>query len=195
MFQDQVVGCPNKYNIYHTCSEFCLKKFGSGTEIPPTMIKRKYNRLVKKYPLPENWRRVWEPGTCRYYFWNMESDEVSWYPPGHPNFKLCLPVSKLKAQLKEEEEKLASIATEDSDEDESEESDSDENSDSDDSEVDQKRQKTQHQGSNYQNDSSRRKKVPRNDLDPMDPASYSETCPRGRWADGLEPTEGKTGTE
>lgn len=25
-----------------------------------------------------------------------------------------------------------------------------------------------------------------NDLDPMDPASYSENCPRGKWSDGLE---------
>lgn len=25
----------------------------------------------------------------------------------------------------------------------------------------------------------------RNDLDPMDPSSYSDSCPRGRWSDGL----------
>ena len=28
-------------------------------------------------------------------------------------------------------------------------------------------------------------------LDPMDPASYSDTCPRGGWADGLDREGGK----
>lgn len=32
---------------------------------------------------------------------------------------------------------------------------------------------------------NQRQPVTRNDLDPMDPASYSDTCPRGKWSDGL----------
>lgn len=184
MFREQAIGCPNKFNIYHDCSDYCVKKFGAGTEVPPVEIKRKYNRLLKSYPLSENWRKVWEPGTCRYYFWNIESDEVSWYPPRHPNFKLCLPVPKLKAQLKEENEKLSSILTESSEESGSE----DETTDSEDSEVEQKKRKTNHHDSKstHHDNSNSRRKLDRNDLDPMDPASYSEFCPRGKWSDGLE---------
>lgn len=32
----------------------------------------------------------------------------------------------------------------------------------------------------------RAKMQKRNDIDPMDPSAYSESCPRGKWSDGLE---------
>lgn len=32
---------------------------------------------------------------------------------------------------------------------------------------------------------SNREPIKCNDIDPMDPAAYSDTCPRGKWLDGL----------
>ncbi|XP_074601651.1 poly-glutamine tract binding protein 1 [Brevipalpus obovatus] len=185
------VGCPNKYNIFHSCSDYCVKKYGLGTETPSQAVQRKYNRLLKKYPLPTNWIKVWEPGTARYYFWDMDRDEVSWYPPGHPKFKLSLPVPKLKAHLQEEEEKLKNIAQSDDDEDVSDES-SESGSDNSDEEVDEEEERNRKRKApahfserqDYRNKRVDHRK--RNDLDPMDPASYSDTCPRGKWSDGLE---------
>ena len=47
------------------------------------------------------------------------------------------------------------------------------------------RQQSRRAGPRYSSD---RRKNPRDDgaLDPMDPAAYSDTCPRGGWADGLD---------
>lgn len=58
-----VVGCPNKVNVYHDCTEFCEEKYGKGNEIPSPRTERKYRNLLKRFPLPLNWLDVWEPGT------------------------------------------------------------------------------------------------------------------------------------
>ena len=57
-----VKGCPNKYNIYHDCTAFCQKRWSDVSERPSPKTKRKYQKLVKKYPLPEEWQEVYDPG-------------------------------------------------------------------------------------------------------------------------------------
>lgn len=57
-----VKGCPNKYNIYHDCSPYCQKRWSDISERPSPNTKRKYERLVRKYPLPEGWQEVYDPG-------------------------------------------------------------------------------------------------------------------------------------
>lgn len=55
-------GCPHKCSLTHFCNEFCVQKFGDGKSEPSMDILRLYEKLVHKYPLPDNWIEVWEPG-------------------------------------------------------------------------------------------------------------------------------------
>lgn len=56
------IGCPNKYNIYHDCNSFCLSRWGTGKQEPSPTTKRKYQHLLKRYPLSEGWQDVYDPG-------------------------------------------------------------------------------------------------------------------------------------
>lgn len=58
-----VLGCPNKVNLFHDCTEYCQEKYGHGQEVPSPRTERKYRRLLKRFPLPLDWLDVWEPGT------------------------------------------------------------------------------------------------------------------------------------
>lgn len=52
-----------RFNRYHTCVEYCLKRWGSQKfEPPPTMLKKR-DRMLKRYPLPEGWEEVADPLT------------------------------------------------------------------------------------------------------------------------------------
>ncbi|KAH9398155.1 Polyglutamine-binding protein 1, partial [Tyrophagus putrescentiae] len=135
-----VPGCPNKYNIYHNCTGYCATKYADVPLEPSKMIRKKFERLLKKYPLTDSaWEQVYEPGLKTFYFWNTRTDQVSWLPPSHPDAKITLPAEKLRSKI------LSA--------------------------------KQQHQ--------QRRQAISRvNQLDPMDPAAYSN-IPRGKWSDGL----------
>lgn len=56
------VGCPNKYNIYHRCSLFCINTFGDGIKEPSDEYSRRKARLLKKYPLPKDWKEIFDNG-------------------------------------------------------------------------------------------------------------------------------------
>lgn len=58
-----VIGCPNKVNIYHDCTEYCQERYGKGKVCPSPRTERKYRTLLKRFPLPLKWLDVWEPGT------------------------------------------------------------------------------------------------------------------------------------
>lgn len=53
-------GCPNKWNPFHTCVEFCYDHWREGT--PENRLPMEYNRrrlrMLKKYPLPTGWKEV-----------------------------------------------------------------------------------------------------------------------------------------
>lgn len=55
-------GCPNKFNIYHKCSSFCVNTFGDGIKEPPKSYTRRKARLLRKYPLPKDWKEVYDEG-------------------------------------------------------------------------------------------------------------------------------------
>ena len=60
---DTVSGCPNKYNIFHNCTGYCSKRYSDVPETPSKLVKKKFERLLKKYPLGESlWEQVYEPG-------------------------------------------------------------------------------------------------------------------------------------
>jgi len=181
-----VPGCPNKVNLHHSCTDYCLNTYGKGKECPSPRTESKYQSLLKRFPLPPSWNDIWEPGTGRYYFWNTETDEVSWWPPLHPKARPSLSVYKLR-KMAEDDDKLGSNS-EESDEDEEEGSEDDSSSSS--SEEEYRQPRPEHQsfkrpGERADDRGRGRKILKRNDLDPMDPSSYSEDCPRGKWSDGL----------
>lgn len=79
---ESVIGCPNKYNIYHDCTQYCVNKYGNCEELSPSLEQRKQLALVlKNYPMTNEWRAVYDPGVRTFYFWNTISNLVSWFPP------------------------------------------------------------------------------------------------------------------
>jgi polyglutamine-binding protein 1 len=54
--------CPNKYNIFHKCSLFCIQNWGEGISKPDAAYKRRHQRLLEKYPLPKGWKEVYDVG-------------------------------------------------------------------------------------------------------------------------------------
>lgn len=188
-------GCPNKYNIYHECTSYCEERWGQGHKEPDPAYVRKKQRMLLKYPLPENWAEIYDPGTGRYYYWHTESDAVSWLSPRHPRAV----ISESAAHIREEM-KMAEVDDDDEDEDDDDEgkdSDMDDDGEGSDDDREEKRREEQERRREAR-DRQRAKgrtKVRDNDIDPMDPAAYSDT-PRGTWSTGLgKKNEAKTGAD
>ena len=55
--------CPNKWNTFHECVEFCEKHWGKKKFKSDSVNDRKRNRMLRKYPLPDGWREVADPST------------------------------------------------------------------------------------------------------------------------------------
>lgn len=55
-------GCPNKFNIYHKCSLYCISTFGDGLKEPPKGYNQRKQRLLDRYPLPKEWKEVYDEG-------------------------------------------------------------------------------------------------------------------------------------
>jgi len=55
-------GCPNKSNIYHSCNQFCVTRWGRGKTQPSTEYNRRRLKMLKKYPLSSTWIEVYDPG-------------------------------------------------------------------------------------------------------------------------------------
>lgn len=192
------IGCPNKWNIYHECTYFCREHWGNGKQQPSPNTERKRLKMLKKYPLSEGWQEVYDAGTGRHYYWNIVSDEVSWLPPGHPRAKITLPADKLRALMKDTELDDADADADGQGDDdrsgsESEEDDEDDEKISDEEDYKDKEKQKKHEPHRFKSyDKGKRRE---NDLDPMDPAAYSDT-PRGNWSTGLERKgEAKTGAD
>jgi polyglutamine-binding protein 1 len=177
-----VEGCPNKINVYHDCTDYCSLHFGHGKEVPSPRTERRYRNLIKRFPLPSEWQDVWEPGTGYYYFWNTKTDEVSWLPPSHPKAVITNSVNKMKSLLKEQ---TANKSPNESVSSGEEDSDDEESSESSEEEL-QVQTVSHHRVPDVKaKGNPNRRPVKRNDLDPMDPAAYSDVCPRGSWSQGL----------
>nr|CAD7575869.1 unnamed protein product [Timema californicum] len=186
-------GCPNKYNIYHECTGLCLELWGDGHPEPDEVYKRKKLNMLLKYPLPDNWVEVYDPGTGRHYYWDIDSDVVSWLSPRHPKAVITESAAHLREELK-----MADVDDEeDESEDDGKESDAEEDDLSDEETKEESRREEQERRreSRERERARGRLKVRDNDLDPMDPAFYSE-APRGTWSTGLgKKNEAKTGAD
>nr|CAD7200896.1 unnamed protein product [Timema douglasi] len=239
-------GCPNKYNIYHECTGLCMELWGDGHPEPDEVYKRKKLNMLLKYPLPDNWvevydpgtgrhyywdidscdvswlssgirpryttqvladiitgtlivmlflgyPQVYDPGTGRHYYWDIDSDVVSWLSPRHPKAVITESAAHLREELK-----MADVDDEeDESEDDGKESDAEEDDLSDEETKEESRREEQERRreSRERERARGRLKVRDNDLDPMDPAFYSE-APRGTWSTGLgKKNEAKTGAD
>lgn len=174
-------GCPNKSNIYHECSMFCVVKWKQGKRVPSEEYLELKRKVLELWPLPHGWEEVYDEGYGRHYFWNVHNNMVSWYPPVNPKAV----ITESAAHLREER-----LLKEGDESDDSSESDQ---------EVpvqptkEKKKERRERDKEMVHHRDSKRPRVKDNDLDPMDPASYSD-IPRGKWTAGLD-THAKTGVD
>ncbi|KAJ2953321.1 hypothetical protein O0L34_g909 [Tuta absoluta] len=173
-------GCPNKSNIYHECTKFCVKRWKQGKLTPEDAYLEAKAKALELWPLPAGWEEVYDEGYGRYYFWNVHNNLVTWWPPAHPNAV----TSESAAHLREER------VLKEGDE-------SDDSSEASDQEVPQQQEKRkdrkEKEKDKFHHRDRKRPRVKDNDLDPMDPAAYSEV-PRGNWTAGLD-SHAKTGVD
>lgn len=55
-------GCPNKSNIHHRCSLYCVNTFGDGIKEPSKAYMKRKIRLLRRNPLPKDWKEVYDEG-------------------------------------------------------------------------------------------------------------------------------------
>ena len=59
----EAIACPNKWNPYNKCVDYCLEKHGYRTFHPLETLDSKRERMLRKYPLPPHWLEVGDPET------------------------------------------------------------------------------------------------------------------------------------
>lgn len=93
--------CPNKYNIWHKCTLFCVNRWGEGIAKPSSEYMKRYKRLIRKYPLPKGWVEMYDPG-CGCFYFACEADYVvSWLPPTHPKSEVTKCAAAIRKQMEE----------------------------------------------------------------------------------------------
>lgn len=55
--------CPNCSNPYHSCTDYCRKRWGIKRFKPDPLAARGHDHLLKHYPLPTGWLEVGDSGT------------------------------------------------------------------------------------------------------------------------------------
>jgi len=158
-------------------------------------LDKKHERLLRKYPLPAGYVEVGDPDTGRFYYWNTETDEVTWLPPQHPRAKLSLPAERLKELMQKSGSSKSAVShLSDKMMGDSEGEESDEGStdlDDEEEELDEERDFEQlekevlRRKRQSEEDRGMIKKKKDSKIDPMDPAAYSD-IPKGGWSSGLE---------
>ncbi|XP_034485826.1 uncharacterized protein LOC117790479 [Drosophila innubila] len=91
--------CPNKSNIYHSCTLYCVNRWPTGHAKANEKYLRRYKRLVRKYPLSADWKEMYDNGYGFYYFYNSASRKVSWLPPTHPKARISNSAAIFRKQL------------------------------------------------------------------------------------------------
>ncbi|XP_050696040.1 polyglutamine-binding protein 1-like [Eriocheir sinensis] len=215
-------GCPNKWNVFHECNASCRDQWKERNFVDPD-YDRKRLRMLAKYPLPAHWQEVLDPGIGRYYYWNMETDLVSWLPPGHARCQVSRSAGTLRKEMaaemhknrhssdsqQETEGEMTRVENEEVNDAEDNMSDKSEDSGDEGSQRDKREERWERGGGGRERgekgkDRSRgrdrdrrggRRQPPSEELDPMDPASYGD-CGRGTWSSGLpQRNEARTGAD
>lgn len=93
--------CPNKYNIWHKCTVYCVNRWSEGIPRPSPEYMKRYKRLIRKYPLPKGWVEMYDPGCGCYYFACEADNVVSWLPPTHPKSEVTKCAAAVRKQMEE----------------------------------------------------------------------------------------------
>jgi len=193
----ETTACPHRRNPYHECLAYCRKRYGMRDWDPDEDMGKKRDRMLRRFPLLPGWVEVGDFDTGRYYYWNVNTDEVSWLSPSHPKATVTRSaeslgvVGKIGALDSEGEEEVM-----ETNQDVGSDSGSD-TSLSDEEDFIDKRGRIRE-----------RARIPiplppvvvkkgkkKEELDPMDPASYSDIS-RGGWSEGLDQRgKAKTGVD
>ncbi|KAL3993913.1 hypothetical protein ACH3XW_19585 [Acanthocheilonema viteae] len=213
-------GCPNKWNPYHYCVQFCYDHWKDGTN--ENRLSQKYldqrAKILKKYPLPNGWKEVYDPGCTRHYYWCPRTDEVSWLPPRHPLAVIGDAAPKVARELFEKGENTNGLGESRKDDDEKRNDEGKEIYREDRGGTikrrDENRSRRKRRGSLSDSEASDRlsasesddesrpelndrdklKRAKRKGIDPMDPAAYGDNVPVGTWSSGLHAHD-KTGAD
>ncbi|KAI6242182.1 WW domain-containing protein [Aphelenchoides fujianensis] len=170
-------GCPNKWNEFHVCTDFCYDHWQEG--MPESRLSERYHHarrtMLHRYPLPEGWREVYDAGIRRHYYWDPATDNVCWLSPKHPLAHITEAAPqvakrnfvepKRRPQADEDESNLALAA----------------------------RREAPDGGELEVSDWDRLRRAKKRGIDPMDPSAYSDVA-QGGWASGLV-SEAKTGVD
>ncbi|XP_051632697.1 polyglutamine-binding protein 1 isoform X4 [Manacus candei] len=135
------------------------------------------------------WYKVIDPTCGLPYYWNVETDLVSWLSPNDPNSVVTKPAKRLKGGPEPEEPPERGHEKEEPPRDQRERDQRDRDRDRDRDRRFHRREEL----APY----PKGKKGSRKDeeLDPMDPSAYSD-APRGTWSTGLpKRNEAKTGAD
>ncbi|XP_060080960.1 polyglutamine-binding protein 1-like [Ylistrum balloti] len=196
-----VSACPNKDNPYHKCVAYCHERWGMEKFEASEEMLRKRDRMLRRYPLPEGWEEVADAETNRYYYWNVLTDEVSWLSPTHPSANVTVSAQKVKSMSMDISARLDGFDSEEDMDAKSESdlspssSDSESEEDDEEEEMEEKRPRSGRNQRDQGRGRGRGGRRQKDELDPMDPASYSEV-PRGTWSTGLDRRgEAKTGAD
>lgn len=191
--------CPNRINPYHVCAEYCRQRWGCKRFKPDTSVASRHERLLRRYPVPAGWCEVGDPETGRFYYWNVETDEVSWLPPQHPRAIVTFSAEK-RMELVAAEPMITEQYDSQGESDDEGSTDLDDENDDDrdfeeiERELKRKAQSERDRGKDHRRPGAGRRSVEES-LDPMDPAAYSDV-PRGGWTTGLEMRDSaKTGAD
>ncbi|XP_073397411.1 polyglutamine-binding protein 1 isoform X1 [Dendrobates tinctorius] len=126
--------------------------------------------------LPPNWYKVYDLICGLPYYWNVETDMVSWLSPHDPNAIItkCPSKQKVKLHYSESEERPEKPERPEREE------------------IKERRHIRREEIAPYQKPKKGRKEE---EIDPMDPSAYSD-APRGTWSTGLpKRNEAKTGAD
>jgi len=189
--------CPNRSNSYHACTEYCRQRWGCKRFKPDTSVADRHERLLRRYPVPTGWCEVGDPETSRFYYWNVETDEVSWLPPQHPRAIVTFSTEKRMDLVVADTAPNEQYDSQGESDDEGSTDLDDENDDDHDFEEIERELKRKAQSDRDRGKDHRRgaRRSMDESLDPMDPAAYSDV-PRGGWATGLELRDSaKTGAD
>jgi polyglutamine-binding protein 1 len=110
-----VPACPNTSNPFHTCTLYCSKRYekgegdGAGARrrrsdvmtsegkwAHGSKLPKPEDEIDEREPLPPSWHKVIDPVSRYSYYWNVDSDLVSWLHPLDPDAVVTLPASKIR---------------------------------------------------------------------------------------------------
>lgn len=111
--------CPNKYNLYHKCTLYCMNTYGDGILEPSWGYAKRQKRLLRRYPLGKDWTEVFDVGWLVFssqmtgkniliwfigfsgvhYYWHTTEDVVSWLPPAHPKATVTRSAAAMRKEM------------------------------------------------------------------------------------------------